>query len=108
MRRRTGKLLYESDNTFVAQEGDLICLEQFGPWTSQLTRLANEHKVNALFISETYQKEWPSLKFLFDLPPLHRLHVVLSRPADLTPITQLPSLEFLGLMGDIAREDVDT
>jgi hypothetical protein len=108
MQRRDAEFLYESDAAFITRDGDVIELNHFGPWTRDLTKLAKKHKINALHISETYQEEWPSLDFLLDLPPLRKLHVVLSRPANLSPITKLTALESLVLMGDVAQEKIET
>jgi len=108
MQWRDAELLFESERAFIQRDGDIVELSQYGPWTPDLARLARKYKINALHISETYRQEWPSLDFLLDLPPLRKLHVVLSRPTDLAPITKLTDLEFLGLMGDITLEGTET
>jgi len=106
---RDRETLAEAERAEVVHvEDDIICLEQYGPWTPAMTKLAKLHRINALEIRETHKQEWPTLDFLGDLPPLRRLHVILSRPADLSPIAAQTDLESLGVMGNVEREDRTT
>lgn len=99
--RKRVKIAFESKQVTVLQRDDRVKLEQYGPWTDQCARLADEYKITDLTISETRSAEWESLDFLRTLPALEALHIVLALPKDLSPVIALSGLKSLGIRGAV-------
>jgi hypothetical protein len=59
--RRDRETLAKAERAVVFREDDIIRLDQYGPWTPAMSKLAKQHKINALGIRQTYKEEWPSL-----------------------------------------------
>jgi len=99
--RRPDKILFDSDDLLLSQQGDLICLDSFSPWGKQHLRLARKYHVNCLAADSVCFGERTTAEFLLDLPALRRVHIVLARPTDLSAVTRLRGLEYLGVMGEL-------
>jgi hypothetical protein len=106
--RRPDKVLFDSDELLISQQGDLICLDSFVPWSKEHAKLARKYGVNCLQANEICFGERNTAEFLFDIPLLQKVHIVVPRPMDLSAVSQLTALEHLAIMGDLApaeRED---
>jgi hypothetical protein len=105
--RRPDKVLFDSDDLLVSQQGDLICLDSFIPWGPRPLKLARKYRVNCLAADSVCFGERTSAEFLLDIPSLRRLHIVVERPTDLSAVAKLTDLEYLGIMGELVHRGQD-
>lgn len=94
-------IVAEGDGFDVLRRGKRILLSVSGAWKPSMLRAAREHKVNCLELGATSVVNGKSLNVLQGLPQLRELHVVASVATDLSQISTLKHLRYLGLMGEL-------
>jgi hypothetical protein len=94
-------IVAEGEGFDVLRRGKRTLLSVSGPWKPAMLKAAREHKVNCLEFTAAAATAGKSLGVLRELPSLRELHVVASGPTDLSPISTLKGLLYLGLMGEL-------
>ena len=96
-RRKDGTFLLDEEDCQVYQAGDAIEMVLTKPWSPRHAKLAAQHKVNSVQLTEYVLGKQKSVHFLLDLPPLRHLGLHSSTPRDLSAVTKLAALESLSI-----------
>jgi len=99
-RSRPGRRLFDSDALLIIQEGDIVNLSCYGRWTLESLKLAEKFGVNRVYLTRDAFGQKKSIRFLLDLPDLRAVHIVVGHPVDMTAVSGLTKLEYLGIRGN--------
>jgi hypothetical protein len=92
-------LLEESDDFFIKRRNGVVAIEFRNPWKPEFEEAYRRHDAEGVCINTFSMPAWEgrSLDFLFDLPGLRQLSLILHFPMDVTPLGKLIGLESLHL-----------
>jgi len=98
-----GEILLEAEDCMVVKSGATVDLTPQGTWTKRHTGLAERYKVNSVGLGNLAFGPRKTAEFLLDLPPLHRVSLLLGSPIDLSALGRLRELRSLRISLSIWR-----